>query len=443
MPKGAPLQFFTALFLCVMFAGGCGTSRKEIVPLGQTGLSAKEEKERREIEAMTRQIQADMESRRVFYEEEELTAYLHEVARPFLDGLNLKEEEKANFKIRVLRDPTVNASALITGDIHFNSGILSRLQNEDQLAFVLGHEISHVYHQDVLYYTLNLQRKTVGFKIMDLLLAPPAAFVGASGLSDLALGLFYAASIQGYGRSEEAFADKFALEQMTKTGHDPAASISFFDILLAEKTRYKRGIEIFFLSSHPSNTARKQQASEWLKSNPAKIKIEEGLEKTPSDRFQALTAGVRLQDVKLNLDFRRYFHALELVEKIRGIKKDETMLYFYEGEIYRRLPEERDKIKEELSDKEWEKIKKVEKEKQDKEWRDKAFEAYQKALVLDVAHAETYKGLGEWYLQEQKLTEAAGHFNKYLELKPEAVDRRSVLRHLRDIEELTQKEAVT
>lgn len=49
------------------------------------------------------------------------------------------------YDFHLLADPnTVNAFALPGGQIFMTYGLLSRLQNEDQIAGVLGHEIGHV-----------------------------------------------------------------------------------------------------------------------------------------------------------------------------------------------------------------------------------------------------------------------------------------------------------
>lgn len=52
------------------------------------------------------------------------------------------------FQFHLLRDSrTVNAFALPGGQVFITTGLLNRLQNEAQLAGVLGHEIGHVIHR--------------------------------------------------------------------------------------------------------------------------------------------------------------------------------------------------------------------------------------------------------------------------------------------------------
>ncbi len=51
-------------------------------------------------------------------------------------------------KVKVVKDPFLNAFALPDGSIYFHTGLLARMENEAQLATVLGHEIAHFINRD-------------------------------------------------------------------------------------------------------------------------------------------------------------------------------------------------------------------------------------------------------------------------------------------------------
>lgn len=421
------------LFLCL----GCATARTEIVPLGLELPSEKLQKEERERLELILQVQKDLEEKHVFYPDSELEGYLNEIARPFIQNLGLNPE--TDFTFKVMRDPTVNASSFSTGHIYFHSGILARLENEAQLAFVLAHEISHVYHRDDLYQLQNLKRKTVTFKMLDLLFTPAASFFGGGSLSEHTLGLIWGASVTGYGRQGETAADGFALKQLLKAGYDPRESIRFLDVLLAEKNRYQKGIEIFFLSSHPSNESRKGEARRWLKLHAHEMEANQPL-RLETKTFVEKTYQVRRENAKLNADFDRFFHALEDIEKVLQQNPKDPIAHYYHGEIYRQMPGKRFKIQEELSPENWRKIKSVAEEKQDKRWRSLAIASYEKALDLSPSYAPPYKGLGLCYLDSKDFLKAREFLHEYLNRNPTAVDRRSVERYLSDLESLISKE---
>src|SRR5262245_60336039 len=53
-------------------------------------------------------------------------------------------DDYIEYEFFVLRDPSPNAFALPNGHVYVHTGMLARLRDEDQLAAVLAHEISHV-----------------------------------------------------------------------------------------------------------------------------------------------------------------------------------------------------------------------------------------------------------------------------------------------------------
>jgi predicted Zn-dependent protease len=56
----------------------------------------------------------------------------------------MPSDDYVEYEFYVLRDPSPNAFALPNGHVYVNTGMLARLDDEDQLAAVLAHEISHV-----------------------------------------------------------------------------------------------------------------------------------------------------------------------------------------------------------------------------------------------------------------------------------------------------------
>jgi predicted Zn-dependent protease len=58
---------------------------------------------------------------------------------------SVAQETPYRYDFHLLRDPnTINAFALPGGQVFITYGLLSKLESEDQLAGVLGHEIGHV-----------------------------------------------------------------------------------------------------------------------------------------------------------------------------------------------------------------------------------------------------------------------------------------------------------
>lgn len=82
-----------------------------------------------------------------------LSNYLNRIKDRLLTGEEEKYRDEIN--IFVLKSHQVNAFATNDGNIYFCTGLLARLKNEAQLAFVVGHEIQHYISNHLIEGVLN------------------------------------------------------------------------------------------------------------------------------------------------------------------------------------------------------------------------------------------------------------------------------------------------
>src|SRR5699024_4209201 len=84
------------------------------------------------------------------YQDEELQQYVDEIGQNILAQSHMRRADtpqkykETEFHFRILNTPVPNAFALPGGYIYVTRGLLAHLENEAQLAVVLGHEIGHV-----------------------------------------------------------------------------------------------------------------------------------------------------------------------------------------------------------------------------------------------------------------------------------------------------------
>lgn len=156
------------------------------------------------------------------------------------------------YDFHLLADPNVvNAFALPGGQVFITAALFSRLQNEHQLAGVLGHEIGHVIHRH------GAER----IAKMELTKGLTGAAVIASG----DYGTAQAAQMIGnlinmkYGRDQELESDDWGVRLMLEAGFDPLEMIKVMDIL-EESSGGNRQPE--FQSSHPSPENRREKILE-------------------------------------------------------------------------------------------------------------------------------------------------------------------------------------
>ena len=76
----------------------------------------------------------------ILYEDVEKTAYISRVGNRLVASL---EKPLFDYQFHIIADPTPNAFALPGGYIYITTGLILLLQNEDELACILGHEIIH------------------------------------------------------------------------------------------------------------------------------------------------------------------------------------------------------------------------------------------------------------------------------------------------------------
>ena len=80
----------------------------------------------------------------VVYHDPRLDTYLTRVGTTLVADRKL---ENVEWKFRALRDPVPNAFALPNGSIYVNTGLLALLDDENELAAILAHEVMHVSHR--------------------------------------------------------------------------------------------------------------------------------------------------------------------------------------------------------------------------------------------------------------------------------------------------------
>lgn len=141
-----------------------------------------------------------------------MSLYVNRVA----DSLLLKQDPELRKKINfyILRSSAVNAFTTNQGIIFVTVGLLTRLHNEAELAYILAHEVIHFKRQHVL----------VGYV--------------ESVKAEQGLGQYDQTTFENrylkrhrYARSQESQADEEGFELFVNSNYDPHAAIGAFDIL--------------------------------------------------------------------------------------------------------------------------------------------------------------------------------------------------------------------
>jgi len=136
-----------------------------------------------------------------------------------------------DFRFYVVKADDPNAFAVPGGYIFVTTGLIVLAENEQEIAGVLGHEISHVTgrHLDkMMDKAKRLSLVTLAGMILGALAGRGGAGTGAAVATGMATGETLALK---YSREYETDADQNGLYRMVKAGYDPNGLISFFNRL--------------------------------------------------------------------------------------------------------------------------------------------------------------------------------------------------------------------
>ena len=152
------------------------------------------------------------------------------------------DRKDIDYYFYVLEDEEVNAVSLPGGFVYVNKGLVDKVANDDELACVIAHEVSHI----VARHSIKKLQAIMGYSIIRLLTAP----IPQTGQVGNAADLAFAQIITGYSREDELLADQLASKYTKLSGYDPHAMITFLK-KLEEINRRKPARPYSYFKTHP------------------------------------------------------------------------------------------------------------------------------------------------------------------------------------------------
>ena len=171
----------------------------------------------------------------------------------------ITREVGGNWEVVVFEDDSLNAFALPGKKIGVHTGLIKLVNNQSQLAAVMGHEVGHVLAR---HSNERMSQKTAistGVALVSAVSSPTSA-LGQLAISSLGIGAQYGI-ILPFSRTHESEADIIGLDLMAKAGFDPRQSINLWQ-KMAQASKGKKPAE--FMSTHPSNRTRIQDLSKHM-----------------------------------------------------------------------------------------------------------------------------------------------------------------------------------
>ena len=211
-----------------------------------------------------------------------LAEYLQGIWQPLLAAsrargdLSPELDERFAWEIMLGRDRTVNAFALPGGYLGVHLGLIGIVSSRDELASVLGHELSHVTQRHISR-LISKQGQQTPWLIGAMILGALAASKNPDAGSAMIVG-GQAVSAQNqlnFSRDMEREADRVGYGVMTQAGFEPQGFVTMFD-KLQQASRLNDNGAYPYLRSHPLTTERiadMQTRQALLTPNPAKAAL--------------------------------------------------------------------------------------------------------------------------------------------------------------------------
>lgn len=199
--------------------------------------------------AIGQQVDAEIRREMGVYRDDAVQRYVSEIGQRMAVQ---SHRPHLPWSFTVVDSPAINAFAVPGGYIYITRGILAYLNDESELAGVLGHEIGHVTARHA---SQQYSRQTgggLGLALLSIFVPQTAPF---ADLSSMGLGILFLK----YGRDDELESDRLGVEYAAAGGWDPSGVPRFLSTLARVSATSERGVPNW-LSTHPDPGSRVGEA---------------------------------------------------------------------------------------------------------------------------------------------------------------------------------------
>jgi len=258
MKNKRSFQKITALVIIAAIAMG------SLIPTVVLSITIKEE------EDLSRQMMTAIYKYYDLIDDPEVLDYVNDVGNRILKVL---PEQPFRYQFHVIKDDVYNAFATPAGHIFVYTGLIDAMDEEEELAGILGHEISHVYCRHI---SQKIERqKKMGWASLAGIAAGVLLGVGGAGEAAQAVTMGSQAAVQSaelaYSRDDEMQADQFGVKFITEAGYSADGLLKILKKIRG-KTWFGSDQVPTYLKTHPAVEDRIAFIESWLESYNATAK---------------------------------------------------------------------------------------------------------------------------------------------------------------------------
>ncbi len=263
----------------------------------------------------------------------DLTVYVNRIGQQLAA---VSDRPKLPYEFVVLNNSIPNAWALPGGKIAINRGLLLQLEDEAQLAAVLGHEIVHAAARHGA--TQMTQQVLLGVGAQAVAIGAKDSEYGELAAMGAQIG---AAAWQArYGRDQELEADNYGMEYMVRTGYEPMAAVelqqTFVRLSQARQSNWLQGL----FASHPPSQQRvdanRIKAMQLKAGNPADKRNRSTFQRAIAQIKKDQPAYKAYDEAVAAVKNKEWSQAQSLVDKTTRLQPAEPLFWELKGFVHAR-----------------------------------------------------------------------------------------------------------
>ncbi|ROQ21800.1 putative Zn-dependent protease [Marinimicrobium koreense] len=235
------------------------------------------------------------------------------------------------YEIVVLNNGVPNAWALPGGKMAINRGLLVELEDEAQLASVLGHEIVHAAAR----HSASQQTRNVLLQA-GMLAAGVAASQSDSEYAGLAMGAVGVGAMAWqakYSRSHELESDRYGIQYMVEAGYDPQAAVELQQTFVRlSEGRQSNWLDGLF-ASHPPSQERVNANKALAEQYGGGVRNKAAFDRAMAQLRRDQPAYEQYQQAQKAASEKQYDRALALVEQAIDHQPKENLFWELKGQL--------------------------------------------------------------------------------------------------------------
>ncbi len=240
------IHFILLFLIFILLSSGCVTTEYNVGTRKQDVYFYSSEKEAAMGRNIARKISQEFKISNNPYDIERVNRIAQKIVA-------VADRKELNYYFYIIEEDQegksqVNAFSLPGGYVYIFKGLLDILDNDDQLGFILAHEVSHIVSR----HHMKRLQAVMGYNLLTI----ASAAVKTSSQFREGLSFALAQILMGYSREDEFNADELAVKYCRLIGFRPIAGIEVLEKLYQEDKKKVHPLSYFRTHPYPAQRIR-------------------------------------------------------------------------------------------------------------------------------------------------------------------------------------------